>query len=61
MTFFFLKICYLESVVVQILKDKYTRLRGCWLLCVKVTLGMWKTASVHESVPACDGQYVPGV
>lgn len=34
---FFLKIC----IVVQILKDKYT-LRGCWLLCVKVTLCMWK-------------------
>lgn len=24
-------------------------------------IGFVKTASVHESIPACDGQYVPGV
>lgn len=31
---------FLRRYVVEILKDKYTR--GCWLLCVKVTSGLWE-------------------
>lgn len=50
---FFLKICYLESVLVQILKDKYTRYeavdcyvwRWRWVcensICTRVGSGLW--------------------